>query len=65
MRNAKNIEIEKSAIAPHVWNKNHRINKELKLLKQLHRRKELNVWDKILIHKNSNKILKFLGEKKI
>ena len=59
MRNVKNIEIDKSAIASHVWNKNHRINKEPKLLKQLHRRKELNVWEKIFIYKNNNKILNF------
>ena len=58
MRNVKNIEIEKSAIASDVWNNNHRINKEPKLLHRLHRRKELNVWEKILIYKN-NKILNF------
>ena len=59
LRKVKNIEIEKSAIASHVWNENHRINKEPKLLKQLHRRKELNVWEKIFIYKNDNKILNF------
>ena len=58
MRNVNDIEIEKSAIASHVWNKNHRINKEPKLLKQLHRLKELNVREKIFIYKN-NKILNF------
>ena len=48
-----------------MWNKNHRINKEPKLLKRLHRWKELNVWQKIFIYKNSNKILNFQipGEK--
>ena len=63
MRNVKNIEIEKSAIASHVWNKNHRINKEPKLLTQLHIWKELNVWEKIFICKISNKILKFPGKR--
>ena len=33
MRNVKNLGIEKSTIAPYVWNNNHRINKEPKLLK--------------------------------
>ena len=46
MRNVKNKETEKSASVSHVWNENHRINKEPKLLKQLHRQKELNVWEK-------------------
>ena len=44
MRNAKNIGTEKSAIASHVWNNNHRINKDPKLL---------------FIYKNNNKILNF------
>ena len=57
--NVKNIEIEKSVIASHVWNENQRIKKEPKLLKQLNRQKELNVWEKIFIYKNNNKILNF------
>ena len=59
MKNVKNIEIEKSATASHACNKNHRINKEPKLLKRLHRQKELNDWEKTFIYKNRNKILNF------
>ena len=42
-----------------------KINKEPELLKQLHIRKELNVWEKMFIYKNNNKILNFKipGEK--
>ena len=35
------------------------INKEPKLLKQLQRQKELNVWEKIFIYKNSDIVLNF------
>ena len=59
MRNVKNTEIEKSDLVSQAWNENRRINKEPKLLKQLHRQKELNVWENIFIYKNSNNVLNF------
>ncbi|KAJ9578766.1 hypothetical protein L9F63_004974 [Diploptera punctata] len=59
LRNVKNGETEKSAIAAHAWSEKHRIETKAKLLKQLEKPKELTIWEKIYICKNENTTMNF------
>ncbi|KAJ9594437.1 hypothetical protein L9F63_014162 [Diploptera punctata] len=59
IRNTKNGEIEKSAVAAHVWSEKHNINSNTKLLKQLENTKELTIWENIYIQKNRNRVMNF------
>ncbi|KAJ9579103.1 hypothetical protein L9F63_024794, partial [Diploptera punctata] len=59
IRNIKNCEIEKSAIAAHSLLEHHKIGREAKLLKQVEKPLELTVWEKIYIQKNKNRSMNF------
>ena len=50
---------EKSAVAHHFWITQHKIENEVKLLKQAEKPLELTIWEKIFIQKNRNTIFNF------
>ena len=49
----------KSAMASHVWNTGHEINKSVSLLKSVNKKNELMIWGKIFIHKHAHHIMNF------
>ena len=59
LRNIKLKQTEKSAVSHHFWTENHNIGRNIKLLKPLNSPIELDIWEKIYIIKNSNKIVNF------
>ena len=58
-RNLRLNHLEKSAIASHVWNTGHEINKSATLLKSVNIKNELMIWEKIFIHKHAHHIMNF------
>ena len=58
-RNIKNGEIEKSAVAAHVWKDKHAKDHKAVLLKQASNKHELTNWENILIAKNKDRIINF------
>ena len=58
-RNIKNGEIEKSAIATHVWKEKHAMDHKAVLLKQAANKQELTNWENILITKKQRSRYKF------
>ncbi|KAJ9576569.1 hypothetical protein L9F63_025533, partial [Diploptera punctata] len=51
LRNVKNGEVEKSAVAAHAWSEKYLIDTKASLIKQIEKQKELTVWGKIHIQK--------------
>ena len=58
-RNIKNGEIEKLAIAAHVWKEKHAMDHKPVLLKQAANKQELTNWENILITKKPRSHYKF------
>ena len=58
-RNINNGEIEKSAIAAHVWKEKHAMDHKPVLLKQAANKQELTNWKNILITKNKDCVINF------
>ena len=58
-RNIKKGEIEKSAVAAHVWKEKHAMDHKPALLKQAANKQELTNWENILITKNKDRIINF------
>ena len=50
-RNIKCFQIDKSAVAAHIWEYGYQINDNIKLIKHIIFPKGLNVWEKIYIQK--------------
>ena len=59
-RNTKNGEIEKSAVADHVWKEKHVMDHKPVLLKQRSNKQELTNWENLLITKKTNYIINFV-----
>ena len=55
--NIKNGEIEKSAVAAHVWKEKHAMDHKPVLLKQASNKLELTNWGNILILKNKDRVI--------
>ena len=58
-RNVRLNHLEKTAIASHVWNTGHEINKSATLLKSVNEKNELMIWEKIFIHKHAHYMMNF------
>ena len=58
-RNIRFKQVDKSAVAHHVWIENHDMEREAKLLKEGHKPAELTIWEKLFIHKFKNSIMNF------
>ena len=57
--NIKNGEIEKSAVAAHVWKEKHAMDHKPVLLKEASNKQELTNWENIVIIKNKDRIINF------
>lgn len=58
-RNIKYKQLDKSAVATHFWTRNHNINPEPKLLKNIAGYQELAIWEQIFIQKNKHRVFNF------
>ena len=58
-RNIQNGEIEKSALAAHVWKEKHAMDNKPVLLKQAANKQEWTNWENILITKNKDRVINF------
>ena len=52
-------QVDKLAVAHHVWIENHDMEREAKLLKEGHKPAELTIWEKLFIQKFKNQIINF------
>lgn len=59
LRAVKYKQTEKSALAHHFWTTNHEIEKNISLVKPAKHAVELDIWEKIHIMKNKERILNF------
>ena len=58
-KHLQNGEIEKSAIAVHVWKEKHAMDHKSVQLKQAANKQELTNWENILITKNKDRVINF------
>ena len=58
-KHLQNGEIEKSAIAAHVWKEQHAVDHKPVLLKQAANKQELTNWENILITKTKDRIINY------
>lgn len=52
-RNVQNREIQKSAVAEHVWEVGHKVNFVPNLVREVQNKRELDVWENIYIYKKN------------
>ena len=58
-RNIRFKQVDKSAVAHHVWIEDHEMEREAKLLKEGQKPAELTIWEKVYIQKYKNQIVNF------